>query len=138
MAPADQDAGAQLPDRLRAALADALRQRDRVAVSALRSALSAIGNAEAVSPEPDAATAGSAHIAGARAGLGAGEAERRRLSPADVSRIVAAEISERLTAADTYERHGQPGRAATLRREAGILASAAAAAAGGRDGPPSG
>jgi len=38
--------------RLRAALDDALRRRDRIAASALRSALSAIGNAEAVSPPP--------------------------------------------------------------------------------------
>jgi uncharacterized protein len=56
--------------RLRAALADALRRRDRAAVSALRSALSAIGNAEAVSPPPATAGTGSERIAGAAAGLG--------------------------------------------------------------------
>jgi uncharacterized protein len=122
---AGPEAAAGLPDRLRAALADALRRRDRIAVSALRSALSAISNAEAVAPGPPAPGAASVHIAGARAGLGAGEAGRRRLSPADMSRIVAGEISERRAAADAYERQGQPERAASLRREADILAAAA-------------
>jgi len=36
--------------RLRVALSDALKMRDKIAVSALRSVLSAIGNAEAVAP----------------------------------------------------------------------------------------
>src|ERR1035437_10610742 len=58
--------------------------RDRIAVSALRSALSAISNAEAISPPPAVAGAGSPHIAGAVAGLDAGEAQRRALSAAEV------------------------------------------------------
>ena len=48
--PAD---GSAAQARLRAALADALRRRERVAVSALRSALSAIGNAEAAAADYD-------------------------------------------------------------------------------------
>src|SRR5262249_13453553 len=58
--------------RVRLALAEAPRARDTIAVSALRSALGAIGNAEAV--EPGRTTpAGSAgpHVAGAVPGLGA-------------------------------------------------------------------
>jgi hypothetical protein len=42
--------GTDLPARLRLALAEALRARDTIAVSALRSALGAIGNAGAVEP----------------------------------------------------------------------------------------
>ena len=82
-------AGVRPPDdirtRLRWALGDALKARDADTVSALRSAMSAIGNAEAVEPGPGRpAGTGSAHFAGTVAGLGAGEAERRRLTEADV------------------------------------------------------
>jgi hypothetical protein len=49
-----------------------------VAASALRSALGAIANAEAVPPGPaPAAPAGIRYVAGAAEGLGAAEAERR-------------------------------------------------------------
>jgi uncharacterized protein len=66
--------GADLTTRLRRALAGALRARDTIAVSAFRSALGAIGNAEAVEPGVTA-PAGSAgpHVAGAVSGLGAAE-----------------------------------------------------------------
>jgi uncharacterized protein len=113
--------GSAAQARLRAALADALRRRDRVAVSALRSALSAIGNAEAVSPPPAGAGTRSAHIAGAAAGLGAGEASRRSLTPAEIDQIIRAEIGERARAADDYDRSGQPGPAQRLRAEAEVL-----------------
>ena len=98
-----------------------------VAASALRSALGAIGNAEAVRPGPEPATAaGSEHFAGAVAGLGAGEAERRGLGEAEVAGIVRTEIAERLAAAGEYERGGYAGRAGRLRREAAVLTSALA------------
>jgi uncharacterized protein YqeY len=113
-------AGIDAQARLRTALAAALRSRDSTAVSALRSALSAIGNAEAVAA-PAAAGQASAHIAGAAVGLGAGEAHRRKLSEAEVSRILQAEISERLTAARDYDSSGHPGRAQRLREEAHAL-----------------
>jgi uncharacterized protein YqeY len=111
--------------RVRAALTEAIRTRDTAAVSALRSVLSAIGNAEAVNPPPGAAGAGSPHIAGAVAGLGAGEARRRNLSAAAVGEIIQAEISERLQAARDYENSGHTSRAQRLRREASVLVSAA-------------
>jgi uncharacterized protein YqeY len=109
---------------LQAALTDALRRRDKVAVAALRSGLSALANAEAVSPVPLAGTS-SAHIAGAAAGLGAAEAPRRTLSRAEAEQVIAAEISERLAAADGYDQAGHPGRAGQLRREAEVLGTAA-------------
>src|SRR5215831_4655844 len=113
--------------RLRHALGAALRARDAVAASALRSALGALGNAEAVPPpQTSAGSVGSAYIAGARAGLGAGEARRRRLSESEAAAILEAEIAERLAAAADYERSGRGDRAGRLRREAQVLASASA------------
>ena len=50
-----------------------------------------------------------------RGGLGAGEAERRHLSEADVAAIVRAEAAERETAAAEYERSGYAEAAAGLR-----------------------
>jgi hypothetical protein len=114
--------GADARARRRLALAAALRARDMLAVSALRSALAAIGNAEAV--EPGVATppgSGSPHVAGSVAGLGAAEAERRRLSAAEIGQIVRAEAGERERAARDYERAGHADRAGRLRREAQVL-----------------
>ena len=108
--------------RLGQALRVAIAARDLVAVSALRTALSAIGNAEAVPPGPAAAAAAtSPHFAGATAGLGAGDAPRRELSATDLVRIVRAEITERQDAAREYERSGRPDRSERLAREAGVL-----------------
>jgi len=118
--------------RLRQALGAALRDRDPVAASALRSALAAIDNAEAVpAPQAAATPAGSAHIAGGAAGLGAGEAPRRRLSASAAAAIVEAEIAERRAAAAEYEHAGHGDRAGRLRHEADILASAATTTYGG-------
>lgn len=108
--------------RLHDALGDAIRSRDAAAVSALRSALAAIANAEAVPPDPAGSPVASGpHVAGAVAGLAAAEAQRRRLSEADVEQIVRSEAAERLTAAEEYERGGRADRADRLRREAAVL-----------------
>jgi uncharacterized protein YqeY len=112
-----------LRQQLEAALRDAVRARDTAARSALRSALSAIDNATAVPPAQPPAAAGSQHVAGAVAGLGAGEADRRRLTEADIENIVLAEIAERQAAAQDYDRAGQRDHASRLRREAGVLRS---------------
>jgi uncharacterized protein len=114
-----------ISDRLRRALGEALKSRDMIAVSALRSALGALDNASAVPATPaPAASPSSPHIAGATAGVGATETERRRLSDEEVSAIVRAEVAERQAAARDYERTGHADRADRLRREAGVLASA--------------
>jgi uncharacterized protein len=113
--------GTDMRARLRQALAEALRARDTIAVSALRSALGAIGNAEAVAPGAGAPGATSPHVAGAVAGLGAAEAERRRLSRAETEQIVRAEAAEREDAARGYERAGHADRADRLLREARVL-----------------
>lgn len=111
-------------ERLSLALRESLRARDAVASAALRSALSAIANAEAVSPEaiPVARTT-SAHIAGAAAGLGAGEVPRRVLSDDEVAAIVRGEITEREQSADQYASAGHAERAELLRSQARVLSA---------------
>ncbi len=99
----------------------ARKQRDTVRVSALRSILGAIDNAEtpaavAVVGQP------SGEIAGAVGGLGATEVTRLDLSDEQIRCLVHAEIDERHDAADDYVAGGHAERAATLRAEAAVLA----------------
>jgi uncharacterized protein len=106
-------------ERLRAALRTALKNRDAVAVSALRSALGALGNATSVPPSAPESS-GDEHFAGSAAGLGAAEAPRRALTQADSIATIRAEIAERVSAAAPYG----PGPAADrLRAEAAVLES---------------
>jgi uncharacterized protein YqeY len=123
------DGGARLRADLAAALKLAIRARDTVAASALRTTMSAIANAEAVATGAQPKTAaGSPHFAGAVAGLGAAEVARRRLSAADVHAIVRAEIAEREQAAGEYTANGLSSEAERLHTEAGILTAVIAAA----------
>ncbi len=122
---AANDCTSDLRARLNAALKDAMRARDQVATSALRSALGAIGNAEAVPVdqlEPPPGVAGP-HFAGAVCGLAAAEIARLRLTPANLDAIMRTEISERERAADDYAAKGFADQAERLRREASILSS---------------
>lgn len=116
--------GNEVADVLQGALRAAMKDRDTVAASALRSVLAAIANAEAVPVGPGTATAASQHVAGGTAGVGSGEAERRRLTPEETDRIVRDEISEREAAARQYEDGGHPERAGRLRREARVIRAA--------------
>ena len=108
-----------------------------VAAFALRSALSAIGNPEAVpagtggGADPAAPDAGAVppratgpYVAGTVPGLGAAELPRRRRTEADASEIIRAEAAERAAAAGQCEHAGHPDRAERLRREARILLAA--------------
>ena len=114
----------QIRARLQAALTTALRSRDTIAAAAIRSALSAIANAEAIPPlETRSSQAPSEHFAAAAAGVGAAEAERRLLTESDVAGIVEAEIAERRAAADEYDRLGRRDQSARLRHEADVLAA---------------
>jgi uncharacterized protein YqeY len=135
---------------MRRALTAALKARDQPAVAALRSALAAIDNAEAVDTARATATpAAEGHpavagevaggevtggkltggkltggeIAGAAVGLGAAEVERRTLTPAEMEAIVREEAAERQTAARAYERVGHSGHAERLRAEAEVLSA---------------
>jgi uncharacterized protein len=97
-----------------------MKARDQAAVTALRSALAAIENAEAVAPlAPQDQSSGV--IAAAVTGLGAGEAARRDLSERQIADIVLAEVTDRRAAAAEYELAGQVDAAARLRSEADAL-----------------
>ncbi|WP_199429545.1 GatB/YqeY domain-containing protein [Qaidamihabitans albus] len=109
---------ASLRDDLKAAL----KSRDRAAITALRSALAAIDNAEAVPADhPLDGSTGSEHVAGAASGLGAAEAERRHLTDTDLRSIIEKEVRERSVAAEQYEQAGRTDLAERLRAEAQVL-----------------
>jgi len=106
---------------MRTSLKEAMRGRDTLAVSALRSGLSAIDNAEAVPTEPTSMGADDSPIAGAAVGVGATEAARRELTLDDVHALLRGEVDERREAAVEIEGAGHLDRAAGLRREADVL-----------------
>jgi uncharacterized protein YqeY len=112
-----------VPDRLQHALRTALKQRDSAAVSALRSALAAISNAEALPASSTPRGRAGQYVAGGVAGLGAAEASRRTLTEAEITGIVATEIADRRAAAAQYGQAGHADRAGRLRREADVLAA---------------
>jgi uncharacterized protein len=127
------DAG-NVRDRLRRALPAAIKAKDTVAVAALRSALAAIDNAEAVDPDavvswpvdPEADATGlgvgpEIEIAGTVAGVGAGEVARRPLTAWEIEETLRAEVVERQMTARIYEHAGRLDRAERLRREAQLL-----------------
>ena len=124
--------------RLRRGLVDAMKVRDQQAVSALRSTLAAIDNAEAIENDEVVydeaideyvADAGSAlgtvaehpAVAGSVPGVGAAEVDRRILTPEEVAEVVRDEVTEREVAADMLERVGRPDQAARLRAQAELL-----------------
>jgi uncharacterized protein YqeY len=114
-------AASPLHTRLRRALPQALKARDQAAAAALRSALAAIDNAQAVEAPPPPCTGGV--VAGAVAGLGAGDAPRRQLSEGDIAAVVRAEVADRRAAAADYGRAGHVEAAARLTAEADVLAA---------------
>lgn len=114
------------PERLRQRLGEslkvALNARDRSAAAALRSAMSAVDNAEAVD-RSHAPPPGGCMMGDVRLGVGAGEVARRKLSTHDVIGLIRAEILDRTTAAAEFERLGRGDEAARLRAEATTLVS---------------
>lgn len=92
-------------------LATSLKAKDADAVSACRTTLAAIANAEAVP-----VTSGRAHaIEQSPVGVGAAEAPRRELTEVEVERIVRAELDERLEAAPHFTGHRATRLAAEIR-----------------------
>jgi hypothetical protein len=105
---------------LREALLRARNERDATRVSALRSALSAIDNAETPEgAEVDGPASGT--IAGGVAGLAAAEVARRVLSDTEIRDLLRREVDERLAAAHQVTGSGHTERADLLRAEAAIL-----------------
>ena len=109
-------------DALRAELSVAIRGRDQPVVAALRSALAALANAEAVAPgDLSEAVVQSPHFAGSTPGLGAAEAPRRILSDEQKRSILAAEELELNAHADQLSRVGRDEQATGARRAAQVL-----------------
>lgn len=97
-------------ERLRADLVSAMRRRDGEEISALRSALAAIANAEAQPVEAESnRLLGDGPIAGAAVGVGAAEVPRRLRTDDDARRIVMAERDERREAAAQIDESGGNG-----------------------------
>jgi len=105
---------------LRAALRDALRERQKHAVAVLRETLAAIDNAESVDASV-APPASEGIIAGAVEGLGAGEVPRRVLSAEAVTALVEREIQERRDAAATLAALGKHDEATALQLQVDVL-----------------
>ena len=112
---------AALRDTLRSDLTAAMKARDPDAVAVLRTVIAAIDNAEAVAAPQAAPPATSAHIAGARAGLGSAEAPRRRLAGDELQAILRGQVAEYTREADGYAAHGQDAAAQRLRNQASLL-----------------
>ncbi|MGW3421739.1 hypothetical protein [Streptomyces phaeochromogenes] len=96
-----------------------MRARDKAAVSALRSTLAALDNAEAA-PVDEAELRGVA-LEQSPVGAGATEAARCELSERGVVDIVRAEAAERLEAAAQLTAPAHADRAARLHAEAAVL-----------------
>jgi uncharacterized protein YqeY len=105
---------------MRESLPQAMRARDKVAVSALRATLAALDNAEAV-PVGSAGIRGAASLEESPVGAGATEVARRELSEHATVDIVRAEIAERLEAAAELTAPAHADRAGRLRAEAAVL-----------------
>lgn len=101
-----------LRPRLQADLAVAIKSRDPVRVSVLRTALAAIDNAEAVDPAYE-------HIR--PAGLFA-DVARRELTEGEVRSVLEAEYTELLEAVRSARRLDQDAPADALAEQAAILA----------------
>ena len=109
------------PPSVRAALASAvtraMKQRDRAALAAYRTALAAIDNAGAV-PLGEEHRAGAVELS--PIGVGRTDAERRSLTEQDMAEIVRLEAQDRLAAADALAT-SSADTADRLRREASLL-----------------
>lgn len=106
----------EIVTRLRADLPVALRARDQVATRAIRTALAAVANAEAV-PVPEPRGSLDPPVVGASQ-----EVERRQLDAADVERILVEELADRRDTIERYEAHGRTAEADELRAELAVLA----------------
>lgn len=115
---------------LRQRLTRALRERDKPISSAMRSAIAALENAEAVPASQGVVPATSSHVAGAAVGVGATEAERLGLDEATESAILRAEVDGLLEAALEYEALGHGDRAVEARTAAHELSTVVHSALG--------
>ncbi len=108
-------------NRLRESLLSARKARDTISTAAIRSALSAIDNAETPQTDQTDTRIGGA-IAGAVPGVGSTEIGRRTLTDAEIRGLIQAEVHERLSAAGEYIANGHHERASELKSQAAVLA----------------
>lgn len=107
---------------MRADLRRAIKEGNRTTAAALRSALAAIENAEAVEDVPtDSPWQGSEHVAGALLGLGSAERARRTLSDEEMTSILRAEREQHLEAARQAGAAGRDELASRHRQQAKAL-----------------
>ena len=111
----------ELRSALRADLVAAMKARRPEVVSALRTAIAALDNAEAVAVPDTPAESVSEHVAGVSIGVGSTETERRALSVEEVRTLLRSQIEERVTEAERYESLGRSDAAQRLRIEADAL-----------------
>lgn len=94
-------------------LTAAMRARDTDTVRTLRSLLAAIGNAGATKLSSD--------MPEVSLGAFSSDEQRLHLEPADIDRIVEAEISERREALTLYQNAGRPDIASQMEHEIRVL-----------------
>lgn len=102
---------------LRARLIAARKSKDTISTSAIRSALSAIDNAET----PDVSVPRAGAIADSAQGLGAAEVARRSLTEDQIRSLIRAEADERRAAAEQLRSVGHGDRADQVQAEAAVL-----------------
>lgn len=95
--------------------------RDRPLISAFRTALASLANAEAVPAAEPSQPVEHQHVAGSVAGVGAAEAARRVLSDVEQRTLIAREVAELRHDARAREQAGRAGDAEDLRRAAAAL-----------------
>lgn len=105
---------------MRRDLVAALKSRATDTAAALRTAIAAVDNAEAVDTT-GLVTTDDGPVAGATAGLGSSEVARRTLSVADAHEVIAAVISEYVDEAERYESLTRDEAAEVLRQQAEVL-----------------
>ena len=105
------DVAASLRRQLNGDLLLAMKAKDIIAISALRSVLSALDNASAVPASTVAAP-----VFGRN-----GDVPRRDLSDTDCQSIISAEVSARARAVEEYTRLGRDDVAARLRAEQAVI-----------------
>lgn len=81
-------------NRLREDLQNARKTRDSIRMQALRSLIARIDNAEAIQSSETDLNVDNQFFAGAKAGVGSTEAERKTLTTQDIKSIIASEIEE--------------------------------------------
>lgn len=106
---------------LRSDLTAAMKDRDSETITALRTAIAAIDNAEAVEATTAEQDNADGLIAHAGHGVGSTDVARRELSADDVAAILRGHVDDYLAAADRYAKLNQHGAAAPLRRQAHLL-----------------